>query len=128
MNTTHGLPVFDIDPYDPALLRAPAEYYGQLRALGPLVWIPRYGVCASGHIAVVEPAFRDWRRFCSARGVGLAAKLGLIALKSLGLQENQQGLDVGLAQRVRVRHRRARHQRRRVAYPPLQGGVVPAKA
>lgn len=72
MRAPDGLPVFDIDPYDPALLREPAAYYRALRAQGPLVWIPRYGVCASGHIAVVEPVFRDWRRFCSSRGVGLA--------------------------------------------------------
>jgi hypothetical protein len=71
VGAAHGLPVFDVDPYDAALLRAPVEYYRALRALGPLVWIPRYGVCASGHISVVEPAFRDWRRFCSSRGVGL---------------------------------------------------------
>lgn len=72
MHAPQGLPIFDIDPYDPALLREPAAYYRALRAAGPLVWIPRYGVCASGHIAIVEPVFRDWRRFCSARGVGLA--------------------------------------------------------
>ena len=71
MTASHRLPVFDIDPYAPALLREPAAYYRALRACGPLVWIPRYKVCASGHIAIVEPVFRDWRRFCSSRGVGL---------------------------------------------------------
>ena len=69
MHAPQGLPIFDFDPYDPALLREPAAYYRALRAAGPLVWIPRYGVCASGHIAIVELVFRDWRRFCSARGV-----------------------------------------------------------
>ena len=72
MDKVDGLPVFDVDPYAEALLREPAAYYQALRACGPLVWIPRYGVCASGHISVVEAAFRDWRRFSSARGVGLA--------------------------------------------------------
>ncbi|MBX9608230.1 MAG: cytochrome P450 [Gammaproteobacteria bacterium] len=67
-----GLPVLDVDPYDEALLRAPWDYYEALRAAGPVVWIPRYGVCVSGAIGVVEPVFRDWRRFCSSRGVGLA--------------------------------------------------------
>ncbi len=71
MSASHPLPIFDVDPYDPMLLREPVEYYHALRARGPLVWIPRYGVCASGHIAIVEPAFRDWQRFCSSRGVGL---------------------------------------------------------
>ena len=72
MNNPYGLPEFDVDPYDPAVLSAPAAYYRELRAHGPLVFIPRYGVCASGHIAVVEAVFRDWRRFSSARGVGLS--------------------------------------------------------
>ena len=72
MNNPYGLPEFDVDPYDPALLQAPADYYRDLRAHGPLVFIPRYGVYASGHIAVVEAVFRDWQRFSSARGVGLA--------------------------------------------------------
>ncbi len=71
MSNPYGLPEFDADPYDPELLRAPAAYYRALRAHGPLVYIPHYGVCASGHIAVVEAVFRDWRRFSSARGVGL---------------------------------------------------------
>ena len=71
MSTSHALPEFDVDPYDPALLLAPHDYYRELRARGPLVWIPRYRVCASGQIGVVEPVFRDWRRFSSARGVGL---------------------------------------------------------
>ena len=53
MSNAYGLPAFDVDPYDPALLLAPAEYYRALRAHGPLVYIPRYGVCASGHIAVL---------------------------------------------------------------------------
>ena len=72
MSNAYGLPEFDVDPYAPNLLRAPAAYYRELRAHGPLVFMPRYGVCASGHIAVVEAVFRDWRRFSSARGVGLA--------------------------------------------------------
>jgi 4-methoxybenzoate monooxygenase (O-demethylating) len=68
----YGLPVIDVDPYEEALLRAPEPWYAALRDAGPLVWIPRHGVCASGRIDVVEPLFRDWRRFCSSRGVGLS--------------------------------------------------------
>lgn len=67
-----GLPLLDVDPYDETVLVAPDAYHAALRAAGPLVWIPRYGVCASGRIEVVETVFRDWRRFCSARGVGLS--------------------------------------------------------
>jgi cytochrome P450 len=67
-----GLPVLDVDPFSPALLRGPQRYYAALRARGEAVWLPRYGVCASGRIDVVEAVFRDWRTFSSARGVGLS--------------------------------------------------------
>ena len=72
MNSSHGLPVFDIDPFDVAVLADPYDYYRELQVRGPVVWLPRYEVCASGHIEVVESVFRDWRRFYSGRGVGLA--------------------------------------------------------
>lgn len=70
MSLAH-LPTLDIDPYAPAVLAAPDAYHRALRAAGPIVHLPRYGACASGRIEQVETVFRDWRRFCSARGVGL---------------------------------------------------------
>ncbi|PCH71455.1 MAG: cytochrome, partial [Rhodobacteraceae bacterium] len=30
-----GVPVWDIDPYDPAILSDPLPYYAELRAKGP---------------------------------------------------------------------------------------------
>jgi len=65
-------PTLDVDPYDAALLAAPADYHRALRELAPVVAIPRYGVVAVGRISAVERIFRDWRTFTSARGVGLA--------------------------------------------------------
>ena len=66
MTAPAGLPVLDLDPFDIDVLCAPHDYYRALRAAGPLVWLSRYQVVASGHIDVVEPVFRDWRRFCSS--------------------------------------------------------------
>lgn len=66
------LPALDIDPFDPAVLRAPETYYRAVRECGPIVHLPRYGVCATGRIELVETVFRDWHRFCSSRGVGLS--------------------------------------------------------
>ena len=66
------LPQLELDPYSEALLLDPYPYYESLRACGEIVWLPLYGACASGRISVVEAVFRDWRTFCSARGVGLA--------------------------------------------------------
>lgn len=67
-----ALPALDIDPFDADVLVAPDEYHRALRELGPIVYLPRYGACAIGRIDLVESVFRDWRRFPSARGVGLS--------------------------------------------------------
>ncbi len=63
--------VWDVDPYDTSLLAAPRQYYRELRERGPLVWLSRYGIWASGRYKPVKEIFGDWKRFCSSRGVGL---------------------------------------------------------
>jgi 4-methoxybenzoate monooxygenase (O-demethylating) len=63
--------VWDVDPYDPALLADPAGYYAELRRRGPLVYIPRYAILACGRYEVTREVFSDHQRFVSSRGVGL---------------------------------------------------------
>ena len=66
-----GVAVWDVDPYDPAILADPAEYYTELRRRGPLVYIPRYAILACGRYEVTREVFSDHQRFVSSRGVGL---------------------------------------------------------
>ena len=66
-----GVPVWDIDPYDEAILADPRAYYAGLRARGPLVYIPRYAVLAVGRYEETRAVFSDHERFVSSRGVGL---------------------------------------------------------
>ncbi len=66
-----GVPVWDVDPYDPAILADPAGYYAELRRRGPLVYIPRYAILACGRYGVTREIFSDHERFVSSRGVGL---------------------------------------------------------
>lgn len=66
-----GIPVWDIDPYDEAILRDPFPYYAGLRERGPLVYIPRYSVLAAGQYDTTREIFSDHERFVSSRGVGL---------------------------------------------------------
>ena len=66
-----GIPVWDVDPYDPDILREPYEYYAGLRAQGEVVYIPRYSVLAVGRYATTHTVFSDHERFVSSRGVGL---------------------------------------------------------
>ncbi len=66
-----GVPVWDMDPYDPDVLRAPNGYYGELRNQGPFAYIPKYSILACGRHPEVKEVFSDWQRFVSSRGVGL---------------------------------------------------------
>lgn len=66
-----GMPVWDVDPYDPAILADPYDYYAELRARGPVVYNPRWQVLMVGRHAVTKEVFGDSDRFVSSRGVGL---------------------------------------------------------
>jgi len=66
-----GVPVWDVDPYDPDILAAPEAYYADLRAKGPFACLPRYSVLVCGRYAETREVFSDWERFVSSRGVGL---------------------------------------------------------
>lgn len=66
-----GIPVWDVDPYAEDILRDPGEYYAELRARGPLVYIPKWSVLASGRYEETREIFSDHGRFVSSRGVGL---------------------------------------------------------
>jgi cytochrome P450 len=66
-----GVPIWDIDPYDDAILTNPTAYYAELRAKGPFVYIPKYSVLACGRYAETREVFSDHERFVSSRGVGL---------------------------------------------------------
>jgi 4-methoxybenzoate monooxygenase (O-demethylating) len=71
INPPPGVPVWDIDPYDPAILVDPAPFYAELRARGPFVFVPRYAFLACGRHDVTKEVFSDHTRFVSSRGVGL---------------------------------------------------------
>lgn len=66
-----GVPVWDVDPYEPGILADPSGYYAELRRQGPLIYIPRYAVLACGRYEVTREIFSDHERFVSSRGVGL---------------------------------------------------------
>jgi 4-methoxybenzoate monooxygenase (O-demethylating) len=67
----HGVRSWDIDPYDLSVLRDPVDYYAELRAKGPFVYLPKYAALAVGRYAETREVFSEWQRFVSSRGVGL---------------------------------------------------------
>lgn len=66
-----GIPVWDVDPYDEAILANSDAYYARLRDLGPVVYIPRYSILAVGQYESTRTVFSDHENFISSRGVGL---------------------------------------------------------
>lgn len=67
---TPGLPDWDFDCCDEAVLRDPFPYDARLRDMGPVVRMTRYGALAVGRYEEKQ-VFSDHARFVSSRGVGL---------------------------------------------------------
>jgi cytochrome P450 len=63
--------VSDLDPFSAEFRADPYAHYASLRALGPVVWLERYGVWALSHYETVRAALSDPATFSSAGGAGL---------------------------------------------------------
>lgn len=66
-----GIPTWDVDPYDEAILSNLNPFWTELRAKGDVVYIPKYSVLAVGRYAPTKATFSDHENFVSSRGVGL---------------------------------------------------------
>ncbi|RVV98870.1 cytochrome P450 [Mesobaculum littorinae] len=66
-----SIPVWDTDPYDPAVLADPYPWWAELRERGEIVYIPKWSAFAVGRYEVTKTTFSDHEVFVSSRGVGL---------------------------------------------------------
>ena len=71
VDAPENVPAWDVDPYDPEILANPTDYYAELRAKGPFVYLTRYAMLATGRYPETREVFSDHERFVSSRGVGL---------------------------------------------------------
>jgi len=62
---------WDVDPFGEKILLDPSDYYRDLTAQASFVRLTKYDVWATGRHEEIYAIFRDWRQFCSARGVGI---------------------------------------------------------
>jgi hypothetical protein len=68
---THpGPPVSHVDPFCDALILDPYAMHAELRDLGPLVRLEKYGVWAMARHVDVYAMLNDWETYCSSAGVG----------------------------------------------------------
>ena len=71
-------PVYDVDFYGDDFIRDPHPRYAEMRALGPVVWLPQNGAFAVARFEEVRTVLRDWRRFSSAEGLSLIPRVNAI--------------------------------------------------
>ena len=62
----------DIDPFSDEFLSDPYPHHEQLRELGPVVRLARYGVWAVARYEQVCAVLNDWETFGSGGGVGIS--------------------------------------------------------
>jgi cytochrome P450 len=67
-----GYPELDIDPFSTEFLTSPYSFHEQLRDVGPVVWLSRYGIWGMARYEQVSAALNDWQTYCSRHGAGLA--------------------------------------------------------
>ena len=58
-----------LDPYADEALLKPWPLYSELREMGPVVWLEKYGMFALTRYDAVAKALRDWQAFPSSFGV-----------------------------------------------------------
>ena len=69
--TPSDVPVYRADLYSQAAIRDPYPHYATMRALGPVVWLPKQRLYAIPRYAEVKGVLRDADTFRSAGGVAL---------------------------------------------------------
>ena len=64
-------PASEADPFSDETLLDPYAVHAELRDLGPVVRLTRYGVWAMARHADVYAMLNDWETYCSSAGVGM---------------------------------------------------------
>jgi len=71
MLSNKTVPRLSIDPFSDGFLADPYAHHDLLRDAGPVFWLECHGIYGAARHVEVSAALKDWRNFCSGRGVGL---------------------------------------------------------
>lgn len=66
------VPVLHDDPFDIDTLRDPYAFFAALRDAGPVVWLQKYGIYATGRHEETATVLSQWQQFTNEGGAGLA--------------------------------------------------------
>ncbi|ANI80230.1 cytochrome P450 [Sphingobium sp. EP60837] len=58
-----GVPTSEIDLFAPKVLEDPHRFDGELREIGPVVWLEKHGVYAVTRHKAIQSMYADWRNF-----------------------------------------------------------------
>jgi cytochrome P450 len=86
----HDVPVYRADLYSMAAIRDPYRHYSAMRALGPVVWLPRQQLYALPRYAEVKAALRDADTFRSSGGVALNSISRIIGKRSFLMMDGAE--------------------------------------
>ena len=75
-----GVPVYDVDFYSDEVIADTYSHYAALRALGPVVWLPRNGAFALPRYAEVASALRNHKVLVSGKGADRALAFDFVPL------------------------------------------------
>lgn len=67
-----SIPSLRDDPFSVETLTDPYPFFERLREAGPVVWLERYGIYATGRHAETAQVLSDWERFTNTGGAGMA--------------------------------------------------------
>ncbi|MBI1778714.1 MAG: cytochrome P450 [Proteobacteria bacterium] len=67
-----GIPISDVDPFSIDFFENPHKFHADLRELGPVAYLSRYGVYGLARYKEVHETLNNWRMFSSSRGVGIS--------------------------------------------------------
>ena len=71
MVSTPSVVSSDLDPFSPEFRSNPFTPYAELRELGSIVWLNRYGIWVVARYDRVREVLSDWKRFSNAGGGGI---------------------------------------------------------
>lgn len=72
MTAVAQIPVLTDDPFSEDTLADPYPFFRRLRDAGPVVWLERHGLYATGRHAEVQRVLSDWGSFTNTGGAGMA--------------------------------------------------------
>ena len=75
-------PTYERDFYADDFIQDPAPYYAEMRALGPVIWLPQQNAYAVARHAEVVEVLQRVKTFISGRGISISEDVNKLLVGS----------------------------------------------